>query len=268
MIPPDFWVGSQDDLSILRRRAILAQIRNDGIQWNPKRTCLQAPPYIPTPSFWVNDPPPESGKSVRNPLQNAKFTISAPNKKALPPDEGFEVAFAGRSNAGKSSALNALCDQKALARTSKTPGRTQAINFFTLDPGDDVSHQLVDLPGYGYAKVSRNLKDQWQAHLGEYLVSRESLRGLVLVMDVRHPLQQPDIRLLEWIEHTGTPIHILLTKADKLSRNKAMAALHQTVADLQHYPAPVTVQLFSALKKTGLDEARSCISNWLSLPNN
>lgn len=199
--------------------------------------------------------------NVKNPLQNAKFTISAPNRKALPTDTGIEVAFAGRSNAGKSSALNALTGQKSLARTSKTPGRTQAINYFSLDE----SRHLVDLPGYGYAKVSRNTKDQWQAHLGEYLVSREALRGLVLVMDVRHPLQEADIRLLQWIENTGVPIHILLTKADKLSRNKALATLHQTRADLEHYPAPVSIQLFSALKKTGLDEARAHIARWLEL---
>lgn len=198
---------------------------------------------------------------MRNPLQDIKFTISAPNKKALPADDGIEVAIAGRSNAGKSSALNALTGQKSLARTSKTPGRTQAINFFTL--GSAENRHLVDLPGYGYAKVSRNMKDQWQAHLGEYLVTRQSLRGLVLVMDVRHPLQEPDIRLLEWIEGRDIPIHILLTKADKLSRSKAMAALHQTRADLEHYPAPVSIQLFSALKKTGVDEAREHIAGWL-----
>ncbi|MDH5631459.1 MAG: ribosome biogenesis GTP-binding protein YihA/YsxC [Gammaproteobacteria bacterium] len=200
-------------------------------------------------------------KLERNPLQNAHFTISAPNRKALPPDTGTEVAFAGRSNAGKSSALNALTGQKALARTSKTPGRTQSINFFSLDNG----RELVDLPGYGYAKVARNMKEQWQAHLGEYLVSRQSLRGLVLVMDVRHPLQDPDIRLLQWIEHTNTPIHILLTKADKLSRNKAVAALHKTRADLQQYPAEVTLQLFSALNKSGVIEARNKIAQWLGL---
>ncbi len=198
---------------------------------------------------------------MKNPLQNAKFSLSAPHKKALPPDTGLEVAFAGRSNAGKSSALNALTGQKSLARTSKTPGRTQAINFFSLDE----SRYLVDLPGYGYAKVSRSMKDQWQAHLGEYLVSRQALQGLVLLMDARHPLQEADIRLLQWLEPTGTPIHILLTKADKLSRNKAMAAMHQTHADLKQYPADITIQLFSALKKTGLNEARTQIANWLNL---
>src|SRR5690606_39772175 len=146
----------------------------------------------------------------------AYFTKSAPSIRECPPETGYEVAFAGRSNAGKSSAINALTNQK-LARTSKTPGRTQLINFFNLSD----TQRLVDLPGYGYAKVSRDMKEQWQRHLSEYLRERQCLQGLILLMDIRHPLQEFDTTMINWAAEADMAVHILLTKADKLSRGPA-----------------------------------------------
>jgi GTP-binding protein len=193
-------------------------------------------------------------------LRQAHFEKSAPDLKKCPPDTGAEVAFAGRSNAGKSSALNAICDQKALARTSKTPGRTQLINFFAIDE----QRRLVDLPGYGYAKVNEAIKRHWQAALGEYLERRQALRGLVLVMDIRHPLKEFDLQMLEWSAHVGLPVHILLTKSDKLKHGAAKSTLLGVRRDLKtKYGLDATVQLFSALKRTGLDEAREHIEAWL-----
>lgn len=193
-------------------------------------------------------------------LRQARFEKSAPDLKHCPPDTGAEVAFAGRSNAGKSSALNAICDQKALARTSKTPGRTQLINFFAIDD----ERRLVDLPGYGYAKVKEAIKRHWQAALAEYLEHRQALRGLVLVMDIRHPLKEFDLQMLEWSSHAGLPVHVLLTKADKLKHGAAKSMLLGVQRDLQKkYGIDATVQLFSALKRTGLDEAREHIEAWL-----
>lgn len=195
------------------------------------------------------------------------FILGAHTLAQAPPDAGIEVAFAGRSNAGKSSALNAITGSKALARVSKTPGRTQQINFFGLDE----ERRLVDLPGYGYAKVPERLKLHWQRTLAAYLQDRNALRGLVLVMDIRHPLTPGDLLMLDWGYAAGMPIHILLTKADKLSRGAACAsrehvaaALAQRYADDAEGPRP-TVQLFSALKRTGIDEARACIERWLGL---
>ncbi|MCO6412784.1 MAG: YihA family ribosome biogenesis GTP-binding protein [Thiogranum sp.] len=193
-------------------------------------------------------------------FRQAKFATSVPSADLAPADEGAEVAFAGRSNAGKSSALNALTGQGALARTSKTPGRTQQINFFTLHDG----MRLVDLPGYGYARVPQAMKERWQHHLADYLQRRESLRGLVLLMDCRHPLTEYDQGMLRWCADAGLPVHILLTKSDKLSRGPASSTLLAVRKRLPALHAEASVQLFSALKKTGVDEAREVISRWLS----
>ncbi len=192
-------------------------------------------------------------------FRQARFLTSVPETALAPPDNGAEVAFAGRSNAGKSSALNVITDQRALARTSKTPGRTQQINFFMLD--DDT--RLVDLPGYGFAKVPRALKEKWQRSLGEYLQTRRCLRGLILLMDCRHPLTEYDQQMLSWGASAGLPIHILLTKADKLKRGPAKNVLLSVRRQLPGIHPDASVQLFSALKKTGLDEVRQTLTEWL-----
>nr|WP_297461159.1 ribosome biogenesis GTP-binding protein YihA/YsxC [uncultured Halomonas sp.] len=188
--------------------------------------------------------------------------ISAPTLALCPPDSGREVAFAGRSNAGKSSAINALTQQNALARTSKTPGRTQLINFFTLE--NDDSQRLVDLPGYGFAKVPEKVKLQWQRHLAEYLQHRASLQGLMLMMDVRHPLSEFDEMMLGWADEQDMAVHILLTKADKLKPGAAKNSLLEVRRRLHEWEDLVSVQLFSALKRQGLDEARARLDGWLA----
>lgn len=196
--------------------------------------------------------------------QTARFLTSAPTLAQCPPDSGAEVAFAGRSNAGKSSAINTLTRQKALARTSKTPGRTQLINFFTL--GEDADRRLVDLPGYGFAKVPEQVKLEWQRHLSDYLQRRASLRGLVLVMDVRHPLSEFDQTLLGWADDKAMPVHILLTKADKLKRGAAASALQQVRSRLREWEDLVSIQLFSSLKGQGVEEAHARLDAWLMGP--
>jgi GTP-binding protein len=188
----------------------------------------------------------------------ASYTLSAHNLKQLPPDEGREVAFAGRSNAGKSSALNSLCRQKNLARTSKTPGRTQQIIFFTLDE----SRRLVDLPGYGYAKVPLKIKQHWEKTLESYLQTRQALRGLILLMDTRRPLMPQDVQMLEWCLHVNMPVHVLLTKADKLSRNQAAATLQKVRRELREVEDLVSLQLFSALKHQGLEDLNAKLDAW------
>ncbi len=195
--------------------------------------------------------------------RGAQFEISAAKLSQLPADEGMEVAFAGRSNAGKSSAINKICCQKSLARTSKTPGRTQLINFFTLDE----QRRLVDLPGYGYAKVSEDIKRRWQQTMEQYLASRQSLQGLILLMDVRHPLKDVDQQLLSWSWNVGMPTHILLTKADKLKRGPAQNTLLKVSKEIsENDPEGLTsVQLFSSLKGTGLDEVYAVLNSWFQL---
>jgi GTP-binding protein len=195
--------------------------------------------------------------------RQARFEMSAAKLSQLPPDEGREVAFAGRSNAGKSSAINRITGQNSLARTSKTPGRTQLINFFALDS----SRRLVDLPGYGYAKVSEDIKRRWQQTMEQYLASRQSLQGLILLMDVRHPMKEVDQQLLSWCWHVGMPVHILLTKVDKLKRGQAQNTLLKTRRELQTSdPAGLSsVQLFSALKGTGVDEVYRVLDGWLGI---
>ncbi|HEB97587.1 MAG TPA: YihA family ribosome biogenesis GTP-binding protein [Sedimenticola thiotaurini] len=191
----------------------------------------------------------------------ARFLVSAARLDQCPPDSGIEVAFAGRSNSGKSSAINALCQQKALARTSRTPGRTQLINFFQLDP----ERRLVDLPGYGYARVAESVKREWQGALADYLERRQALRGVVLMMDVRHPLKPFDRQMLEWSRHIDLPVHILLTKADKLGRGAAASALQQVRSGIAGMGPAVSVQLFSALRRQGIDQAHELLDRWFGV---
>ena len=195
-------------------------------------------------------------------FRSAVFSISAPSLQQCPEDKGCEVAFAGRSNAGKSSAINALTENKSLARTSKTPGRTQMINFFELG----TKKRLVDLPGYGYAKVPVAMKAQWDRHLAEYLQHRKSLGGLILLMDIRHPLQNYDYQMINWAAEAALPVHILLTKADKLKRGPAQATLLKVDNFLREIDPGITlltVQTFSALKRQGLEQLKSQLSHWL-----
>lgn len=192
---------------------------------------------------------------------NALFAISAEKTEDLPQPEGAEIVFAGRSNSGKSSAINTLAGQTRLAFVSKTPGRTQLINFFRLSNGAF----LVDLPGYGYADVPDRVRRHWQDVLSSYLRRRQSICGLVLIMDARRPLTDLDRQLLEWFGPSGKPIHVLLTKADKLSRNEAAKALQATRLELAPWSDQVSVQLFSSLKKTGVEEAERTLGGWLGL---
>ena len=198
-------------------------------------------------------------KSI-NYYQRAVFTTSVPKPSLAPTDEGMEVAFAGRSNAGKSSALNAITNQNGLARVSKTPGRTQHLIFFVLDE----QRRLVDLPGYGFAKVPLSVKHEWQQAMETYLNKRQSLRGLVLLMDIRHPLKDFDRQMIDWCVHSNMPVHILLTKADKLKRGAATNTLLQVRRELKDLPN-VSLQLFSSTKKEGVDEARGVLDKWLLL---
>ena len=192
---------------------------------------------------------------------SARFLISASKLSQCPEDTGAEVAFAGRSNAGKSSAINALTNNSKLARTSKTPGRTQLINFFSLSTPDC---RLVDLPGYGYAKVPVSMKEHWQKHLDQYLQKRQCLRGVVLVMDIRHPMKEFDEMMVQWCEATGVPLHVILTKADKLKKGPAQStvlqikkALKERLGDL------VSVQPFSSLKRIGVEILSQRLDMWM-----
>jgi len=200
-------------------------------------------------------------KKRTNPFKIVSFLTSANELHQLPPDQGAEVAFAGRSNAGKSSALNVITEQRNLARTSKTPGRTQLINFFELDE----ERRLVDLPGYGYAKVPEKIKRHWQQVLSDYLATRQCLRGLVLLMDIRHPLKEFDRQMLDWCQNKQMPVHILLTKADKLKRGPANNTLQQVRKELKTGYPLATAQLFSALDRQGVELARDQLATWLGL---
>ncbi|MFZ5722132.1 MAG: ribosome biogenesis GTP-binding protein YihA/YsxC [Pseudomonadota bacterium] len=193
-------------------------------------------------------------------LHRAHFLVSATSARDCPPDQGIEIAFAGRSNAGKSSALNALVQQGSLARTSKTPGRTQLINFFAIDE----QRRLVDLPGYGYAKVSAGVQARWQEGLEDYFQHRQSLAGIVLVMDIRHPLTDFDQMMLDASLHRGLKIHCLLTKADKLSRGAMTSAALAVERELRHWPG-ATAQAFSATAKTGIEKTWTLLGEWLQL---
>lgn len=195
-------------------------------------------------------------------FHKAVFIQSAPSIRECPPEDGVEVAFAGRSNAGKSSAINTLTNNKKLARVSKTPGRTQLINFFKLSS----TQRLVDLPGYGYAKVSRDMKELWQRHLSEYLRDRRCLKGLVLLMDIRHPLQEFDTTMIKWASNANMPVHILLTKADKLSRGQAGSTLLEVKKAMKvaGHGELVTVQCFSSLTNIGLDTLKIKLQEWMA----
>ena len=192
--------------------------------------------------------------------QQAVFAFSANREAQFPAAARVEIAFAGRSNAGKSSALNTLTNQKTLARVSRTPGRTQLINYFALP---DAGCFLVDLPGYGYAEVPEQVRAHWQALLGRYLLQREVLRGVVLLMDIRHPMKELDIRMLECCAERQLPAHVLLTKADKLSRSVAEKQLRALRSELVNWHAPFSVQLFSSLKRLGLPELVAQLDIWI-----
>ena len=194
-------------------------------------------------------------------LRKAEFLMSAPKLALCVEDTGYEIAFAGRSNAGKSSAINALTNQKQLARASKKPGRTQMINFFSLGNPDQ---RLVDLPGYGYAAVPEAMKIVWQKELENYLIHRKSLQGLVLLMDIRHPLQHFDVMMLEWAYSRHLFVHVLLTKADKLNRGPANKALLEVQQQLKKMKLNFSIQLFSSLNKQGLEELASVMAGRLN----
>jgi GTP-binding protein len=200
-------------------------------------------------------------RSVNSTYFQASFITSAAKLSQSPEDTGYEIAFAGRSNAGKSSAINTLCQQTALARTSRTPGRTQLLNFFRVDD----QRRLVDLPGYGYAAVAQDIKADWQGALADYLEKRECLRGVILMMDSRHPLKDYDIQMLEWANHIEIPVHVLLTKVDKLNRKEQAISLERVDAALKEFSLDFSVQLFSSLKRWGVDEAHEKLDQWFEL---
>ena len=193
-------------------------------------------------------------------FEHARFLKSASSTRGFPPDAGVEIAFCGRSNAGKSSAINAICGQNSLARTSKTPGRTQMINFFNLDNGA----RLVDLPGYGYAKAPARVQQRWQNLMESYLVHRQALCGLILSMDIRHPLAEIDWTMVQWSTHYRLPLYILLTKADKLNRNAMAKSLTRVTSELEQRGFDAGTQIFSATKKTGITQVQKKISAWIA----
>jgi GTP-binding protein len=195
-------------------------------------------------------------------FRHAVFEISVAKPQDLPPATGPEIAFAGRSNAGKSSAINTLVGHTRLAFVSKTPGRTQLINLFRLRNGA----ALVDLPGYGYADVPLPVRKQWQGLLEHYLTRRQELAGLVMIMDARRPLLELDRQMINWFGPTGKPIHCLLTKADKLTKQEQTKILREVLAEVEGSGSQITAQLFSSLKKTGMEEAEKVIGAWLDKP--
>ncbi|MDA3868483.1 MAG: ribosome biogenesis GTP-binding protein YihA/YsxC [Gammaproteobacteria bacterium] len=201
-----------------------------------------------------------NNQSINHYYRQARFLISAASPSQFPADESLEVAFAGRSNAGKSSAINTLCDNKGLAKISKTPGRTRLVNYFSLDD----KRRLVDLPGYGFAKVPLAVKDEWQRLMGQYL-EQKTLRGLVIIMDIRHPLKEFDLQMLDWCRHYGLPAHVLLTKADKLNRGGQQNTLLKSRKILKAEGYDASMQTFSSLKKAGLDELVHKLNDWLEL---
>ncbi|WP_163933976.1 ribosome biogenesis GTP-binding protein YihA/YsxC [Paraferrimonas sp. SM1919] len=197
----------------------------------------------------------------QNHLRQAKFVTSAPDIRHLGEDSGIEIAFAGRSNAGKSSALNCLTEQKALARTSKTPGRTQLINVFAIDE----DRRLIDLPGYGFAQVPLEVKKKWQASLSEYLQERDCLRGIVVLMDIRHPLKDVDMQMIEWSVHNRLPVLALLTKSDKLKSGAAKNTVLKVRKELAAYADLIQVESFSSLKKAGKERVLNILHDWLGI---
>ncbi|MDQ7049917.1 MAG: ribosome biogenesis GTP-binding protein YihA/YsxC [Enterobacterales bacterium] len=194
---------------------------------------------------------------IHNPFRIARYLMGAAKLEQLPPDLGVEVAMAGRSNAGKSSALNAITDQKNLAKTSKTPGRTQLINLFRID--DD--HRITDLPGYGFAKVSKDQKAQWQRTLSRYLQERQCLKALVVIMDIRHPLKETDKQMLQWAVTADLRVHVVLSKSDKLKSGARKASFKTVNQLLQRISPAITCQLFSATSKLGLEQLIATLSD-------
>ena len=194
-------------------------------------------------------------------FQKAVFHTTVAQLRDLPQDSRYEVAFAGRSNAGKSSAINTLANHTRLAFVSKTPGRTQHLNYFALEAGK----YLVDLPGYGFAKAPEEIRSQWEGLLAPYLRYREPLVGLVLIMDSRHPLTELDLQMLAWFAQTGKPIHILLSKADKLTRQEQALAFREVQAALAKISGKCTLQMFSSLKKTGVADAEKILGGWMGM---
>jgi GTP-binding protein len=207
----------------------------------------------------MSDTAPDPAPAAPN-YRKAAYLTSAAKLSQCPPDEGWEVAFAGRSNAGKSSAINSLTGNSKLAKTSRTPGRTQLINFFELS----ARQRLVDLPGYGYAKVPLAIKREWTKQLENYLQQRRCLRGLILLMDVRHPLQAFDRQMLDWALAAAMPVHILLTKADKLKKGPATSTLLKLRTELEPHRSLVSAQLFSALKHSGHEQLLAVLDEWLT----
>ena len=195
---------------------------------------------------------------MQMPYQKAYFLLSVADQKQLPQDRGIEIAIFGRSNAGKSSVINCITQNKHLARVSKTPGRTQHINMFVIDE----KRRLADLPGYGYAKVPLAIKKQWHSLVDAYVRSRESLKGAILVMDIRHPLTDLDAQFLTFCDHAHLPVHILLNKADKLSQRESQKIFQEVKAALTPYCNSVTLQVFSALKGTGVKELYRLLNEW------
>lgn len=197
------------------------------------------------------------------PFNKAKYLTSAVELGGCPTEIEAEVAFIGRSNAGKSSSINAITNQKSLAKTSKTPGRTQLINFFPMT--NELA--LVDLPGYGYAKVTANMKKKWEEMITSYLIGREQLRGLIILMDIRHPLKENDIQMLQWAESYNIPIHIALTKSDKLKKGPANNAFFAVQREIVDIAPTATISLFSAVNKNGVDALKEKIADWLQSPD-
>ena len=195
-------------------------------------------------------------------LNQTRFITSAATFNDCPEDSIVEIAFAGRSNAGKSSAINSVCNQTRLARTSKTPGRTQLLNLFAIEP----NIYLVDLPGYGFAKVPLEVKNKWQQELEQYLREREQLAGIILLSDIRHPLKEFDRMMIDWAAKSSLPLHLLLTKSDKIKRGPARNALLKTRKELEEL-ANVSVQLFSSVKNAGLSEVKNKIFEWTKINN-
>jgi len=222
------------------------------------RTRLYIPATTPCKERWVAS---NVQQPMKNHYQQSRFLLGTPDMRCAPVDSGAEVAFAGRSNAGKSSALNVITGQRSLARISKAPGRTREINFFEVR--DNL--RLVDLPGYGYAKVSKAIQKQWQQNIARYLETRQSLCGVFLLMDIRHPLKDFDQLVLRWCSAADLPTHILLTKADKLKRGAANAALLQVRRQLPELHPGSSLQLFSSLTRDGTYAARAKLDEWLGI---
>ena len=193
--------------------------------------------------------------------RHARFLVSVPKLKLAPADTGIEVAFAGRSNAGKSSAINTITSQKALARTSKTPGRTQHLVFFEIDE----ARRFVDLPGYGYAKVPQQIQKQWRIAMEQYFTKRTSLRGIFLIMDIRHPMTPFDLQMIKWCGHCEKRLHLVLTKSDKIAFGAAKTTILQIKKALAENNFRASVQLFSALKHVGIEEAHQVLNAWFEL---